>query len=215
MAMLRSDMGSYRPAPSEVAQEICDGLAEGRTPCRGVGLSVMAPIRRLPVLQDASTSDDERPAWHWAVIGAVFTLSTWAPLAMVASWAGARTARRMLGDALPDELAERMKTLTSHDRVVLWLALTAAPLVAYALSCFAAGALVGRFGAKAGPREAAVGGALAAVVGAGLTVVVSSFAAAMAGLLVLLPLGIGAGWMGGRLGLRRRVAGATRSPPPP
>jgi len=175
----------------------------------------MAPIRRLPVLQDTSTSDEERPAWHWAVIGAVFTLSTWAPLAMVASWAGARAVHRVFGDVPPEELAERMQTASSQDRLVLGLALTAAPVVAYAFSCSAAGALVGRFGAKAGPREAAVGGALAAVVGAGLTLVGSSFAASLAGLLVLLPLGLGAGWLGGRFGLGRRVASATRSAPPP
>ena len=172
-------------------------------------------IRRLPVLQDASTSDEERPAWHWAVIGALFTLSTWAPLAMVASWAGARAVHRAFGGVAPGEIADRMQTSSSHERLALWLALTAAPLAAYALSCGAAGALVGRFGAKAGPREAAFGGALAAVVGAGLTMVGSSPATSFAGLLVLLPLGLGAGWLGGRFGLGRRVASAKRSPPPP
>jgi tRNA-(ms[2]io[6]A)-hydroxylase len=108
-----------------------------------------------------------------------------------------------------------MRAITSRDRAVLWLALTAAPLVAYAFSCCAAGALVGRFGAKAGPKEAAIGAALAALVGAGFTVLVSSFATALAGLLALLPLGLGAGWLGGRWGLRRRLASATRAPPPP
>ena len=158
----------------------------------------MAPIRRLPVLQDASTSDEDRPAWHWAVIGLVFVLSMWAPLAMLATWC-----------------TQRMVASSSGDRWGLWLAVTVPPLVTYAFSCWAAGALVGRFGAKAGTREAAVAGALAALVGTVLTLVSANAAAALASLLVLAPVGVLAGWLGGRFGFSRRVASTKRAPPPP
>jgi hypothetical protein len=158
----------------------------------------MAPIRRLPVLQDASTSDEDRPAWHWTVIGLVFVLSIWAPLAMLATWC-----------------TQRIVASSAGGRLGLWLAVTVPPLVAYAFSCGAAGALVGRFGAKAGTREAAIAGALAAIVGTVLTIVGATAAAALASLLVLAPVGVLAAWIGGRIGFSRRVASTKRAPPPP
>jgi hypothetical protein len=175
----------------------------------------MSPIRRLPVLQDASTSDEDRPAWHWTVIGLVFVFSMWAPLAMLASWAGERVVRRLLGDLPPEELGLRLADANSSDRFWLWFVLTAAPVLAYALSCVAAGALVGRFGAKAGPKEAAIAGLLAALAGAALTLVQASIAASAASLVVLVPVGVGSAWLGGRIGLARRVASATRKAPAP
>jgi tRNA-(ms[2]io[6]A)-hydroxylase len=160
--------------------------------------------RRLPVLQNAPP-EEERPAWQWAVIGVLFIFSIWAPLAMLASWGAAQVSHRILGELPPDELSLRLADASASDRFWLWFVLTVAPIVAYALACWASGAMVGRFGGKAGPREAAVAGLVAALVGAALTLVRASPAASAASLLVLVPVGVGAAWLGGAFGKKRRT----------
>src|SRR5262249_21150257 len=180
------------------ARPVASELSPDRRPCqtgfhryRGVRSGSMPPIRRLPVLQGDSTSDDDRPAWHWVVIGFLFAFSIWAPLAMLASWGGEQIVRRILGDLPPDELGLELAQASSVDRFWLWFGLTGAPIVAYTFSCWAAGALVGRFGGKAGPKEAARAGGLAALAGAGLTLFRASAATSTASLLILVPLGVG------------------------
>ncbi len=161
------------------------------------------PTRRLPVLQNASP-DEERPAWHWVPIGVLFMISIWAPLAMVASWGSAHWVRRILGDLPPDELSMRLADASGADRFAIGFAVTVVPVLAFALACMAGGALVGRFGGRASAREAALGGALTALAGAGLTLLQGSATAAIASFLVLGPVGVGAAWVGGRLGWRLR-----------
>ena len=163
----------------------------------------MPPIRRLKVLQDAPP-DEDRPAWHWAVIGVVFILSIWAPLAMLSSWVARRVSHLIVGDLPPDELSLRLADASASARFWLWFVLTVGPVLAYGLACWASGAMVGRFGGKAGPREAAVAGAFAALVGAGLTLVQTSAAASAASLVILVPVGVGAAWLGGTFGKKRR-----------
>jgi tRNA-(ms[2]io[6]A)-hydroxylase len=175
----------------------------------------MPPTRRLPVLQNASTSDDDRPAWHWSVIGLAFVFSIWVPLAMIASFVADRVVTRTLGDLPADELGLQLAQATTGDRIALWLALTAAPILSYAFSCAASGTLVGRFGGKAGPKEAALAGALAAIAGAGVSLLRETFVASAASLLLLVPIGVGMAWLGGKLGFRLRKAAVMRKPPPP
>jgi hypothetical protein len=175
----------------------------------------MPPVRRLPVLQDASTSDPDRPAWHWAAIGCAFIFSIWVPLAMVTNWAGQRVVERMLGDLPPDELGLRLADASSADRLWLGFVLTVLPVLAYALSCWASGALVGRFGAKAGPREAAIAGACAALGSAALTLARTGVSSSVASLLLLAPVGIGAAWLGARFGVAKRIASVNRPPTAP
>jgi tRNA-(ms[2]io[6]A)-hydroxylase len=134
---------------------------------------------------------------------------------MLASYVGDRVVSRTLGELPPDELGLELAQATTGDRVALWLALSAAPILSYALSCAAAGALVGRFGGKAGPKEAAMAGALAALAGAGISLLRETFAASAASLLMLVPIGVGLAWLGGRLGFRLRKAEVTRQAPPP
>ena len=177
----------------------------------------MTPLRRLPVLQNSSTSDDGRPAWHWVPIGFLFVVSLWLPFAMVANWAAGRVVHRILGDLPANEIGLRLADADASDRFSLWMVLTAAPLVAFSAACGFGGALVGRFGGQAGPKEAAASGALAGLAGTVLTLAtgnVFSFASS-ALFLVLVPLGAGAAWLGGRWGFRRKVASSTRPPPPP
>lgn len=135
-------------------------------------------VRRLPVLQSSSDEAPERPPWHYLAIGAGFTVTLWLPLAMVATWVGTR----------------------------LVAPLQPAPLMlSYFVACFASAVLVGRFGGKAGAREAILGNLLgsavvvALVALAGVEVVVALAAAAF-----LVVSSVLAGWTGARLGRRLR-----------
>jgi hypothetical protein len=164
----------------------------------------MPPVRRLPVLQEAASPDDGRPPWHWTLIGALFALSIWVPLAMLGTWVAGRAVRRLVGDVAPSAMAEQLATAAWPTRMGLWFAVTGVPLLSFAVACLAAGALVGRFGNRAGMKEAAAGSALAAAVGALLSMAQAGWVFSLAGLLVLMPLGAGAGWFGGRIGWRYR-----------
>ncbi|HMI87233.1 MAG TPA: hypothetical protein VK550_24245 [Polyangiaceae bacterium] len=164
----------------------------------------MPPIRRLTVLQEPASPDDNRPAWHWTLIGALFALSIWVPLAMLSSWIAGRAVQRLVGEGPPDAIANQLSATAGATRVALWLAVTAVPIVSFAVACLASGALVGRFGNRAAAREAAWGAALAAAVGAVLSIVQAGWAFSLVGLFVLGPVGAGAGWLGGRLGWNRR-----------
>lgn len=165
---------------------------------------MMAPIRRLTVLQEPATPDDARPAWHWTLIGTLFALSIWVPLAMLSNWIAGRAVHRLVGEGAPDAIADQLASAAGATRVGLWFAVTAAPILSFAAACLAAGALVGRFGNRAGAKEAALGAALAAAVGALLSMVQAGWLFALAGLVVLVPVGAGAGWLGGRTGWNRR-----------
>lgn len=100
------------------------------------------PRRRLPVL-NAKDDDapEERPAWHWIVLGAAATLLAWLMLASIAN--------ALVKNASPT--------------VALF-----SNALALAASAAAAGAMTGRFGTKASVRHAAAGGALTASFGCAL-----------------------------------------------
>ncbi|MET0594886.1 MAG: hypothetical protein ABW133_19455 [Polyangiaceae bacterium] len=150
----------------------------------------MPPIRRLTVLQESSAPDDGRPAWHWTLIGALFTLSIWLPLAMLGMWVVARF-------ILP---AREHMTMDPELLFVLFFV----PLITFGLASLAAGALVGRFGNRAGVKEAAGGSALAGAIGALVTLFQGDWRPVLSSFAVLVLVGAGAGWLGGRLGWARR-----------
>jgi hypothetical protein len=164
----------------------------------------MAPIRRLPVLQDAASSDDNRPAWHWTLIGALFALSIWVPFAMLSAWMAGKAVQRLVGDAPPSAVSEQLANAAWPTRAGLWFAVTAVPILSFAFACLAAGALVGRFGNRAAAKEAVLGSTLAAAVGALLSIAQAGWVFSLASFVVLVPVGAGAGWLGGRIGWRRR-----------
>lgn len=87
---------------------------------------------------------EDRPPWHWAAIGAVAIFLAWLPLA-----AGANAlVARLVGDLPPGEPPG-----AGHARAAV--ALNA---VGFVVAAMAGGALVGRFGGRAGTKEAAAAG---------------------------------------------------------
>jgi hypothetical protein len=166
-------------------------------------------MRRLPVIQD-STSDDaqagDRPRWQWAVIGAGFTATIWAPLALVAAPLGARIAAAAVGTS-PGQLASDAVALSDRQRATLAFAGAAPLLASFAVAAALAGVLVGRFGGRSGRREAALGGLLAALGLASLAIVAGPGLPpliALAAFGVLAPVGAAFGLLGGGFGVRKR-----------
>jgi hypothetical protein len=165
--------------------------------------------RRLPVIQ-SSTAEDElaasRPRWHWVGIGAGLTLTLWAPLVLVVAPLGVRLSARVLGRPV-DDFASPATRLSPRELSIVG-ALSAAPLLlAFALAAFGAGALVGRFGGRAGPPQAALGAALAAALATGAALAARigiSGISAVAGLVALALAGGLGGSLGGSFGFRKR-----------
>jgi tRNA-(ms[2]io[6]A)-hydroxylase len=137
--------------------------------------------RRLPVLgggpPDPGDLPEERPRGAWIVLGALAVFAVLVPLAMVTL--AALRAMNVVGAG----------------------GLAVASLACVAASSAVGGYLVGRFGAKAGPREGALAGALAGVV-------MWALSRTPLGALIL-PVTVGAAWLGARRGRRARQPGDT------
>jgi hypothetical protein len=137
--------------------------------------------RRLPMVaapEVAREEDEHRPAWHWAAIGTIGAFVVWYPLAMLVNAAarGAEPPVLVAGNAL-----------------------------AFVLACGAGGLVVGRFGAQAGPRQAAVSGAATGVLAWGLAALGARGLVVWALLFVVVAaLGGASGYAGGKLGIRLR-----------
>ncbi|MRG96818.1 hypothetical protein [Polyangium spumosum] len=162
--------------------------------------------RRLPLVQAGPPPDEpdaeDRPPWHWSGIGAVATFLVWLPLAAIAAKLGARIVDQAeLGVPVP-EGARTAVPLSAQ------LALIGLQLAGFLVATLSGGLLVGRFGGKAGPKEGAVGGFVAAALAWALAAAAPTpgpGAPIWAALLVLLGgLGAGCGFLGARWGYTRR-----------
>jgi hypothetical protein len=166
-----------------------------------------APRRRLPVLGAGTPpSDDERPAWHWSGIGAVLTFTFWLPVA----WAGNLLSQRLLARLIPGEGPEAVATFlaqaSGRERALVQTSVVVPGLIGYLISAALAGFIVGRFGGKAGPKEAAVGGLVAGTFASALTAAGAGFVALLWFWPPMAALGLLGGYLGGRLGRRREGA---------
>jgi hypothetical protein len=152
--------------------------------------------RRLPLLprvEVADESDLERPPWHWSAIGAVAIFVLWLPLAFIAAALG----KRLLTEA-EDPGAAPPSTR---------LAVAGLHLFAFALASLGGGALVGRFGAGAGRKEAAVAGfATASIAWVTLPLQGVRLTLSVGGALLvsLIAIGAGAALAGGAIGRKLR-----------
>jgi MFS family permease len=145
-----------------------------------------APKRRLPLLAEvADESDVDRPPWHWSAIGASAIFLAWLPLAYVVNGP--------LG-------------LLREGGPVARVAAIALNIAAFALAAFGGGYLVGRFGGRAGSKEATVAGFAAAAIAWALAAAQARSGALVWILLLaaMATLGAGSSRLGGRVGLRRR-----------
>jgi len=181
-----------------------------------------APKRRLPIVSNSgggsagagaggggggADEEQDRPPWHWSVIGAAAIFLAWLPLTMLASYATAGLVARAGADVDPSAAAGA--DVPAHVPILI----IAMPTLAFGIASFAGGFMVGRYGGKAGRKEATVAGFIAAAVAWALAAsqpVAGPGPGALAWVIILVTIaGLGAGvaYAGGRFGLRRRPRG--------
>jgi tRNA-(ms[2]io[6]A)-hydroxylase len=108
--------------------------------------------RRLPVLQPKSPEAEEaelRPPWHWVGIGALAILLALVPLLMLAQY---------LARLLVERITPPGQTPTPRAWLVMGIVLVTAQLLPLAVSALLGGLFVGRFGGRAGKKEATAAG---------------------------------------------------------
>lgn len=176
-------------------------LVGGSPPSGSASSDAAKPKKRLPVLQSEGDDDEaqDRPPWHWSAIGMIATFLAWLPLASIANTLVAR----MLRSVDPAEDAALAAAAPVKVRAIM-IGLNA---LCFALAALAGGYLVGRFGGRAGRKEATVSGLLAAVLAWGIAVAQAQVVELLVwGLLLIAVSAIGAGaaYLGGRFGLGGR-----------
>jgi tRNA-(ms[2]io[6]A)-hydroxylase len=122
------------------------------------------PKRRLPVLQPKDDDGVPRPPWQWSALGGVATFLAFVPLAFGAVTLARRTHAAYIPTSDPAEVQRAVAAMTASQRLWLGVLTVLGPFVALAVSSFAGGLFVGRFGGEAGKKEAALGGLVAASV---------------------------------------------------
>lgn len=185
----------------------CHGRAATSTPTAlltpsrrwAIGTGVTTK-RRLPVIQepkgapkggsgnDADEGDEERPPWQWGFFGAVAIFFFWLPGSMIAQ----ALATRLVGDP---------QAAAAHGMGAIYLKLVLPHAVALALASVGGGFIVGKFGGKAGTREAVMAGVFVTVVAAVLTFAASGFSwVPFSTVILTAPFAA----LGARIGLKRR-----------
>jgi tRNA-(ms[2]io[6]A)-hydroxylase len=182
----------------------------------------VAERRRLPVIQSAPPAksggegeptggeddDEQRPPWHWVGFGTIVTFACWLPLVYLAEAVRHHVfVSRFGASPSQDEVAQAFASMPALERF-RWTAMQTLPhVVAFALSAFAGGMLVGRFGAGTGPREAALSGVVTAMIALALSwrVLAEGGTGALVSVVLPLLLAVGFAWWGGRVGARKRA----------
>lgn len=150
--------------------------------------SARAPSKKrvhLTVVQSDESDEEQKPPWQWAIIGCMATFFAWLPIAGVTV------------------ALTRKVVLEGPSRLTLGL-VGGAHALGFALATFLGGLLVGRFGGASGPREASIGGALAA--SSAFVLLIGQVPARIALLLAIVLPVLGVGLVVGRLGGRAGVA---------
>lgn len=157
----------------------------------------------------ASEDDDEaRPPWHWVGFGTIATFASWLPLAYVAEAVRHRIFVSRFGDAPSREDVELAFAAMNGMERFRWTAMQTLPhLVAFGVSAFAGGLLVGRFGSGTGPREGAASGLVTALVALAVSwrVLAEGGWGAVVSVVVPLVIAVLFAWWGGRVGTRKRA----------
>jgi hypothetical protein len=167
-------------------------------------------VRRLPVIQSKAPEDaaaEERPAWHWILIGAGFVLTIWIPLALIALWISRQLGALLAPTHDQEAFARAMATASTATRLLLAVATLGPLALSYAFATVSAGALVGRFGGRAGRREGALAGLVAAFLAWSMSAVsgsLSPWPVALGSFVVVVGLGVLLTRWGASLGIKRR-----------
>jgi hypothetical protein len=159
----------------------------------------------------SGAADDDievRPPWHWVGFGTIATFACWLPLAYVAEAIRHRVFESRFGSSPSrDEVELAFAAMDGMERF-RWTAMQTLPhLVAFGLSAFAGGLLVGRFGSGTGPREGAASGVVTALVALAVSwrVLAEGGWGAVVSVVVPLLLAVLFAWWGGRVGARKRA----------
>ncbi|HEY3237782.1 MAG TPA: hypothetical protein VGJ84_23880 [Polyangiaceae bacterium] len=168
-------------------------------------------MRKLPVIQTSEASEAERPRWHWVGIGAGLVLTVWLPLLMIALWSGKRLAARFL-HVIDTRGAERFAHSATTGQELALVTLTLGPIVlSYAGACIFSGALVARFGGRAGKREAALAGALSGTVACALAAsssTLSPWQVAFGAWITFSGIGASLAWLGAKIAQKAKKTAA-------
>jgi tRNA-(ms[2]io[6]A)-hydroxylase len=153
------------------------------------------PKRRLPVLKEpevADPGDADRPPWHWSAIGTVAIFVLWLPLAYLS----AILSKHLLGGASADDISFARRALIAGIN-----------LLGFMIGAFGGGAIVGRFGGKAGLKEATFAGFATALIA---WITIAWQGAGIVLLAVLIGVSSGMARLGAWVGMRMRVSAAGR-----
>lgn len=169
-------------------------------------LTLLVVVRRLPVLQSSSEESEQRPPWHYVIIGAGFTLTIWLPLAAVATWLGSRLALMVLGAADQQALTPALDAASASQKAWASVLQVLPLMLSFFLACLASAMLVGRFGGAAGTKQAILGNLSGSAVVLGLAALAGPLAppVAFAAAAFLGLASLGAGFLGARWGRRLR-----------
>jgi len=151
---------------------------------------------------------DARPPWQWVGFGTIATFACWLPLAYVAEAVRHRVFVSRFGASPSREEVELAFAAMNGMERFRWTAMQTSPhLVAFALSAFAGGLLVGRFGSGTGPREGALSGVVTALVALAVSwrVLAEGGWGAVVSMAVPLVVAVGFAWWGARVGSRKRA----------
>jgi hypothetical protein len=171
----------------------------------------VADRKRLPVLKNTPEEEQgeaPRPPWHWVGFGTTAIIAAWVPLTYVATAVVQRWIRvRFAALAQEADIARVLAALAPGDRATFVAVSIGLPAVFMTIGAVFGGFVVGRWGGdSATSREAAIAGFAASLIVAVLTFAAGGFAWPV---LLLVALFTVAAWLGGRWGMRARVAGMT------
>jgi hypothetical protein len=172
----------------------------------------VAEKRRLPVLPSPKAGGEDeiepRPPWHWVGFGTVLIFAAWLPLAYVGGAVQARMLASRFGvGASKDQIDLALAAMTAGERAQLALSQAIPGVLALALAAFAGGLVVGKFGGGAGTREAAMSGAVTAIIATILAFRGMSIPALVSGI-VTFAVAIGFAAWGGRVGRQKKSPAA-------
>jgi hypothetical protein len=161
--------------------------------------------------EDAASDENEiaeRPPWHWVGFGTIVTFACWLPLAYAAEGIRHWIFTSKFGASATREDVELAFSSMSATERFRWTAMETLPhVIAFALSAFAGGLLIGRFGTGTGPREAALAGVVTCLIAFGVAwrVIAEGGWGALVSMAVPLVIALAFSWWGGRVGSRKKA----------